>query len=335
MSLAKTALQDKWIEVFDGAKHGRDWPTTAEELARIADNYCPEFHEAPVKLDHADAGPAGAWVKELKAEGTRLLARLGQVADWFAELVREGRFKKRSVELYRDLQGRGPYLRAVAFLGAAVPAIKGLREIAFQEDEPEFSTFEAELEIPGEQESEGEETASPIESSPAEETAAPTEAAEAERYSEADVRRMLDETLTHVERQNRELRQELQSMRELRDRTDFERFLEEQAQAGKPANAWREAGVMELYLGLEENAEAFNEDAEAVDRHRREALKAVLAATPAVVQFGELAREEAREPQPMPPEASLESVELVECAEAWLAQHPGRTFAEALAAVAR
>jgi hypothetical protein len=93
MNLDNSELQNKWIEVFDGAGHGRDWPTTAEELASIADNYCPEFHEAPVKLDHADVGPAGAWVAELKVEGTRLLARLGQVADWFAELVREGRFK--------------------------------------------------------------------------------------------------------------------------------------------------------------------------------------------------------------------------------------------------
>ena len=45
----------------------------------------------------------------------------------------DGRFRNRSVSLYGDLDGRGPYLRHVGLLGATPPAVKGMAPIKFAE----------------------------------------------------------------------------------------------------------------------------------------------------------------------------------------------------------
>lgn len=131
-----------WIEILDLDQHDRDWPRSETVLHDIVNNYDRQYHEAPAKLDHKDAGPAGAWVSELKAEGHKLYARFGQAADWFVSLLKDGQFKKRSVELYRDLRGKGPYLRAVAFLGAAIPEVRGIADIKFKADESDYVSIE-------------------------------------------------------------------------------------------------------------------------------------------------------------------------------------------------
>ncbi|MDY7033224.1 MAG: flippase-like domain-containing protein, partial [Thermodesulfobacteriota bacterium] len=74
--------------------------------------------------------PAYGLVQAVKTE-TRdgkkiLLAKFKNVEPEFAEMVKSGRFPKRSAGFYPD--GR---LRHVGFLGATPPAIKGLKNIAF------------------------------------------------------------------------------------------------------------------------------------------------------------------------------------------------------------
>ena len=48
-----------------------------------------------------------------------------------------------SVELYRNLEGKGAYLKAVSFLGAATPQVKGLEPIKFMESEADTYEFES------------------------------------------------------------------------------------------------------------------------------------------------------------------------------------------------
>jgi hypothetical protein len=99
-------------------------------LDRLVANYDPKFHEAPNYLDHEDENGkrmfplAFGWVSRIWREGKTLLADLRDVPKQFMDWWREGRVKKRSVELYPDLAGRGPYLRALAW--PPIPQIKGL-----------------------------------------------------------------------------------------------------------------------------------------------------------------------------------------------------------------
>ncbi len=97
----------------------------------LADRYDPAFHEAPNVLAHTEgeqpSSLAFGWVRRLFVKGQTLFADFVNVPRAFAELVLAGRIKKRSVEIYDDLAGRGPYLRAVAW--PPVPQVKGLADV--------------------------------------------------------------------------------------------------------------------------------------------------------------------------------------------------------------
>ncbi len=117
----------EWLEVFRAG----DYPQgsfTPEDVEEIARNYDPSWHEAPVVLGHPrDDAPAYGWVDAVKAENGRLFVRLKELAPEFVQAVREGRFKKVSVALMKT--DRGWYLRHLGFLGAEIPAVKGLAPV--------------------------------------------------------------------------------------------------------------------------------------------------------------------------------------------------------------
>jgi hypothetical protein len=121
-----------WIPVFRTGTHtdsaGRTRTWTEEDLDEIVRKYNPSEHEAPVVIGHPkDNAPAWGWVEALKREGQILYAKLKDLAPEFVDLVRQGRFKKRSISLYNDL-----VLRHIGFLGAMPPAVKGLPDVAFK-----------------------------------------------------------------------------------------------------------------------------------------------------------------------------------------------------------
>lgn len=105
---------------------GRPVSFSAAQLALIADGYDPHYHSAPVNIDHAEYGPALGAVSDLVFDGEQLCADLVNVPAPVADAIDAGRFPFRSAEVYADLDGRGPYLRALALLGARPPAVKGL-----------------------------------------------------------------------------------------------------------------------------------------------------------------------------------------------------------------
>jgi hypothetical protein len=114
-------------------RSGRPAAFSAADLARIADSYDPRYHSAPVNIDHAEHGPALGVVGDLVFDGEHLLADLTNVPSPVAADLDAGRYPFRSAEVYRDLEGRGPYLRAVALLGARPPAVKGLPPLPARE----------------------------------------------------------------------------------------------------------------------------------------------------------------------------------------------------------
>ena len=119
------------VEIFSTGTHtamnGTTRDYTAADLEHIAATYNPEQHEAPVVIGHPvlDA-PAYGWVKRVWTDGQKLYADMHQLADDFYRMVREGRYKKRSISLAPD-----GTLRHVGFLGAVPPAVSGLANIAF------------------------------------------------------------------------------------------------------------------------------------------------------------------------------------------------------------
>lgn len=140
-----------WIEVFktgthtDSAGNVKTWGES--DLDKIAKTYNPARHEAPIVIGHPrDNSPAWGWVNEIKKTGGSLFAKFKDVVPEFADLVKTGMFKKRSISLYPDLS-----LRHIGFLGGMPPAVKGLEDVKFSEDENATTIEFEETEKPGQE----------------------------------------------------------------------------------------------------------------------------------------------------------------------------------------
>ena len=121
-------LNGQWIELFRAGDYGDKGNYSVADIDKMIANYDPAKHEAPVVMGHPEHdAPAYGWVEALKRVGNVLMGKLKQVPDQFAQLVSEGRFKKRSISFYRG--ENGPSLRHVGFLGAMPPEVKGLADV--------------------------------------------------------------------------------------------------------------------------------------------------------------------------------------------------------------
>jgi hypothetical protein len=136
-------LAGRWVEIVKKGKYldSEGVPRDIDDnfLNNVVANYNASDHEAPAVIGHpVDNGPAHGWVKALRLNSDGLLeAQFGEVDAGFEQMLRDGRYKKRSASFYLDPPtapgGRAPYLRHVGFLGAQPPAVKGLRDIQFGE----------------------------------------------------------------------------------------------------------------------------------------------------------------------------------------------------------
>jgi hypothetical protein len=132
-----------WFEIFragDYSKAGKG-VITPDDLKRVVRNYDPTYHEAPETLGHrSDDQPAYGWIDGLMVDGDKLLARERQVDPKFDEARKAGKFKKRSAAFYTDDSGQVTGLRHLAWLGAGIPEVKGLEDVAFDDHGSKFIT---------------------------------------------------------------------------------------------------------------------------------------------------------------------------------------------------
>ena len=131
-------LFENWIEIFRAGEHTPKSGVTEywsiDDLDEIIKNYDPKKSEAPLVIGHPKSNePAYGWVEGLKRVGEVLLAKFKQVDPCFAKMVRNGRYKKRSVSL------RGNTLNHVGFLGAVHPAVEGLADFSSSSEIFEFA----------------------------------------------------------------------------------------------------------------------------------------------------------------------------------------------------
>src|SRR5574344_1530800 len=135
----------KFFEVFKAGAYPQG-KFTKDEVQELAKNYDPKFCEAPITLDHEQKGPAYGWVESLQEDSGILKASFKNLSPDLKEFVNQGKYKKISVEIYRELEGKKPYLKAVSFLGASIPQVKGMKPVEFKEGESDTYIFETEVE---------------------------------------------------------------------------------------------------------------------------------------------------------------------------------------------
>ena len=122
---------------------------SAADLRAVADAYDPSTAPAPLVVGHPGTdAPAYGWVEKFDydSDGERLFATVGDIDPAFAEMVRAGRYRKVSLSYFSPKQGHNPvpgtwYPKHVGFLGAAAPAVPGLKNAHFAGGEG--VTFEA------------------------------------------------------------------------------------------------------------------------------------------------------------------------------------------------
>lgn len=116
-----------------------DW--TAADLQELADSYDPALREAPICIGHpAGNAPAFGWIGAVKTDGQLLEAVPREAQPEFQDWVKRKLFKKVSASIYGRTHPNNPtpgklYLRHVGFLGAQPPAVAGLADYSFADDE--------------------------------------------------------------------------------------------------------------------------------------------------------------------------------------------------------
>lgn len=133
------------IEIFKAGTHtssnGVTLAFSTEDLDAVVASYDPNLFDSPAVVGHPrDNSPAYAWVESIRRVGDTLLAKM---RDWdtdFREAVSKKRYKKISSSFYSPDSPSNPkpgsyYLRHVGFLGGMAPAVKGLKSVAFAEEE--------------------------------------------------------------------------------------------------------------------------------------------------------------------------------------------------------
>jgi len=143
--MRRTMRGMKTINIFKPGKHtamsGEEIEFSAADVQAIAQSYNPDHHKAPFVVGHPKTDdPAYGWAASLRFADGFLQAVPKQVADEFADAVNAGRYKYVSASLYPPGHAANPsadtyYLRHVGFLGGQPPAVKGLGEARFADDE--------------------------------------------------------------------------------------------------------------------------------------------------------------------------------------------------------
>ena len=127
--------ESKWIEIartgtFNDSA-GRPQTFTETDLTQIASSYNPQKRDCPLVIGHvtSDSAPAYGWLSQIKAQNGKLLAQFAHVPDEVRDLVAKGRYRHVSMSLMPDRVT----LRHVALLGAAQPAIDGLKAVELRQ----------------------------------------------------------------------------------------------------------------------------------------------------------------------------------------------------------
>ena len=136
----------KPIEIFRIGAHTPE--IGAKELSEIATHYDKSKHEAPITKGHPKSNaPAYGWIEELFVRGDSLYALPAQMDKSFEEEVGKGAYKKISASFYLPGASSNPIpgkwsLRHVGFLGAQVPAVKGMKAAEFNDSADDYLTYD-------------------------------------------------------------------------------------------------------------------------------------------------------------------------------------------------
>ena len=135
----------KDVEVFSKGKWNgheitdKDLDDIVNGTNEIIDKIKPRVklgHDDKQELLHKSGLPAGGWITKLKRVGDKILVNIKEVPKVLYDLIKNGAYKRISSEIldnYNEPSTKKIYkkvLSAIAFLGADLPAVTNLKDIA-------------------------------------------------------------------------------------------------------------------------------------------------------------------------------------------------------------
>lgn len=296
----------------------------------MAASYDPAKREAPLTVGHPLHNlPAYGWVKQLTRTASGALAMTTrQVEPQFAEMVQAGRFKKRSASFYPPQSPNNPtpgrwYLRHVAFLGAQPPAVAGLKDINFSQDdaggavcfsEPATADHPQEHDMSKELEEKLAKAQKDLEAANAATAAAKAQAADATKKA------------AEASAQAASFAEKARAVR----KAGFVTFAEAQVKAGTLLPKDKDMAVATLDALADVQPVQFAEGDTTRKVSPAQWLQDLIAASKPHVSFGEFAGGSAATAGAV---KGKTDAEIDQAAKAWMATHKGVNYAEALTAV--
>jgi hypothetical protein len=125
----------KGVEIFASGRHNGDSYSDGD-LDEMVAAFNSLDYKPPLKSGHSEdrpGMPALGWVENVRRMGSKLVADFVNLPDIVYNYIKEGRFNTVSSEVYWNLKRGGKNyrraLKAVALLGAEIPAVAGLRPL--------------------------------------------------------------------------------------------------------------------------------------------------------------------------------------------------------------
>jgi hypothetical protein len=127
----------KGVEIFAAGTHKGDSYSEADLDAMVSAHSALDF-KPPFKAGHdkavgVDGQPALGWIENLRREGSKLLADISDVPATVLGAIKAKAYDRVSAEVYHDLNRGGKTypraLKALALLGADIPAVTGLKPL--------------------------------------------------------------------------------------------------------------------------------------------------------------------------------------------------------------
>lgn len=132
---AQHANAIRGVEIFSPGKHNGD-DYSEKDIDSMVEAFKDLDFRPALKVGHtkdAPGAPAYGWVTNLRKAGGKLVADFESMHDSVVQAIKDGRYGRVSSEIYFNLKRGGKLfpraLKAVALLGAEVPAVAGLKPL--------------------------------------------------------------------------------------------------------------------------------------------------------------------------------------------------------------
>lgn len=265
------------VEIFStGVWNGDKY--SEEDLNNMVENFDRVGFEPPIKIGHneeqpeLDGQPALGYIDKIYLAGNKLLANFKELPKRVYEAIKRGNYKRVSSEIYWDYTNDGKsfdrVLKAVALLGADIPAVTNLEAITGLYKDVGEGTIKKHYDG---KESEIMEEEKTIE-------------LQADTISVEEHEKTVDE----LNKENEEIRKEFEAHKAEIKKQEIVSYMEDLTNEGKITPAYSDEVKALLSTATDEKVYKFSQDNEDKELSQYELVKKIFSSMPKVVEFAEL-----------------------------------------------